>query len=142
MRVIGNLIQKRANDILTILRVGSIFQVSLAKNEDNHSSKEKKNCNGLSEKIPCRRCGAYPRFAASFARIVFDFRPIKVDSAHRPVFRGADTPGGRLSAGWIRTFSSRGKSAISRTRSLLRPVLPLSFSSRERAPLATPRNII
>lgn len=43
------------------------------------------------------------------ARIVFDFRPIKVDSAHRPVFRGADTPGGLLSAGWIRTFGSRDR---------------------------------
>lgn len=70
------------------------------------------------------------------ARIVFDFRPIKVDSAHRPVFR--DTPGGpRYLPGGSETFGSRGESAISRSRSLLRPVFcpPLRLLlARARAP--------
>lgn len=72
------------------------------------------------------------------ARIVFDFRPIKVDSAHRPVFRGADTPGGPLSAGWIRTFGSRGRAQYpvpDLSRGLLADLSSLSL-------LATPRNII
>lgn len=76
------------------------------------------------------------------ARIVFDFRPIKVDSAHRPVLRSADTPSRRLSAGWIRTFGSRGRAQYPvPDLSLEARALPLS-SPRERAPLATPRNII
>lgn len=66
----------------------------------------------LEDAIPRRR-GAARRVSSVRsvfrARIVFDFRPIKVDSAHRPVFRGADTPGGLLSAGWIRTFGSRDR---------------------------------
>lgn len=65
--------------------------------------------------------------------IVFDFRPIKLDSAHRPA--SARIPNrARLSAGWIRTFGSAAERNIPFSISPEAPARSPSLSPRERAP--------
>lgn len=92
----------------------------------------KKNRDMFSERIPRRRRVSSVR-SVFRARIVFDFRPIKVDSAHRPVFRGIDSRRPVYLPGGSEPSVAEAKSAISRSRSLLRLVLPPPSSSSPRA---------
>lgn len=93
------------------------------------NEKKKKNKNYVtSTRLHARRRDSSRRRRVSSvrsvfrARIVFDFRPIKVDSAHRPVLRGADTPGGPVICRVDQKPSvAEAESAISRSRSLSRP---------------------